>query len=1029
MKQLYQKINFSYNNRFILFLFVFTFFCSVAGSNLPFDVQQQQQILVEGRVVDENGIPMGGVNIIEKGTQNGTLSDFDGNFSINLTSGGTLELSFVGYETQEITNITTSTSSLEVQLEPGMALDEVVVVGYGTQVRRTLTSAISEVDGDQLVRRPVSSIEQALQGQLPGLTVRDRGGSPGNPDISMRVRGITTIGNNNPLFLVDGIEQRIWDINPQDIESITLLKDAASTAIYGSRAANGVILVTTKRGKSGEMRVNLNSTFSVQNTINHPKPMDTRNFMELQQQAWANSGTEYTYTPEYIDEYLAGMQSDPLRYPEAIPDWYDIVFSPAPQYDATLSVNGGNEIIRTNASLRYQDQQGMHATSGFKLYDFRINNNIKLGSRINVRADASYRNTFTEMPYSTFNVYRYLLHGGAILTVPKFPDGTYGLGTAGHNPLMYAEQLGYQRYYDNLFNGSVNAELEIINGLKFSTLLGVKSRFNSGKSFRNEFIVTDYFDPSRVLKTVSPNRLFETKSTDIEYTLNNLLTYDVSVADRHNIGALLGYSEIGTTNSVIGASRENFYNNDIQSINAGANDETRGNSGRDRESGLRSFFGRFNYNFEEKYMFELNGRYDGSSNFSRENQYAFFPSVSAAWRISEENFWGEGRTFSDLKIRGSWGETGNQAIPAYEFYPSMSLLDYTFGGNPAQGYILNSFVNEDLTWEVTTQTNIGLDAEFWRGKLTFSADYYEKITNDILLVLPIPTVIGQNPTFQNAGSIENKGWEFQTRYRGQMGDFSYSVSGNFNINKNKVLDLAGTGPYLSGSQTDNIGVTIRQVGLPMNAHWGYLTDGLFQTEEEISNSAVYRANTQPGDTKYVDLNGDGQITPDDMTFLGNNFPEQTYGANIDMNYKGFGLNLLFQGAAKFKTRLGGALIVNGNFEGFVHENMVGNYWTPENTDAIYPRPLKYDLTNYLVQDSFLLDGDYLKLKNVQLSYTLPGGVAERIGASRINISASVTNVFTISELNKWQLDPEVRGGRVDDHPQTSVKSLGLNLQF
>lgn len=551
--------------------------------------------------------PLSGVSVTVKGSTLGTTTDAEGAFTINIAqSDPVLIISLVGFATKEVD--AKGLTSVDVLLETAEnVLSDVVVVAYGTQKKTSLTSAVSDIKGKELTRRPVSSLGQALQGQIPGLTVLDRGGAPGDPNATfLRVRGMTTLGDNSPLTLVDGVEQRIWDINPNDIETVSVLKDAASTAIYGSRAANGVIIITTKRGQQGAVSVNFNSTVSIQRTINHPKPMDTRSYMELKAVAAANSNRTTIYTPEYIDAYMEGMKTDPLKYPVAIPDWYDAVFSPAPQYDANLSVSGGSKNSTTRFSLRYQDQQGIMATSGFKLYDLRINNTLRIGSKITVDADASYRRTNTILPWSVAGfvhpVYDNLLHGGGIFTVPKYPDGNYGLGTRGNNAVMYGEQGGSHVSNNNLVNGNIKGDWSILKGLKLSSQFGVKSAFNAFKGFQNAYTITDYFNPATVLKTVGPNRLIEERGDDILYTINNLLTYDAEIADGHNINSLLGYSQIGQKITSLGAGRQNFFNNDIQSINAGANDDTRSNYGRDVEFGLRSYFSRIDYNYKEKYL-------------------------------------------------------------------------------------------------------------------------------------------------------------------------------------------------------------------------------------------------------------------------------------------------------------------------------------------------------------------------------------------------------------------------------------------
>ena len=494
---------------------------------------------------------------------------------------------------------------------------------------------------------------------------------------------------------------------------------------------------------------------------------------------------------------------------------------------------------------------------------------------------------------------------------------------------------------------------------------------------------------------------------------------------------MLGYSQIGNTQTFLSAYRERFYNNDIGSIGQGANDGTKSNTGNDAEFGLRSYFGRINYDYDEKYLLEVNARYDGSSKFTGNKQYSVFPSFSAGWRVSKEKFWEPlERSVSDLKIRGSWGVTGNQSVDLYSYYAALTASGYNFGGTAVPGFRQTTLANTNLGWESTTQLDLGLDASFLRKRLNLTVDYYRKITSDILLNLEIPATIGLIASPQNAGTVENKGWEFSLNYRGtpSASGFSYNLGANLSINENMVTDLKGTGPYIAGSDIDPRYIIAK--GLPINTLWGFKTDGLFQSQQEIIEyGATYAANTKPGDVKYVDLNNDRKINADDMTAIGNSFPKYTYGFNSDFSYKNFELNILFQGAAKVDARLAGALAEMGNQEGFTHEIFTNNYWTPENTGARFPRPVKFDLRNVATSDRLVVNGAYLRLKNVQLAYKLPADLIKRVHLNRVRIYASATNIFTISKLNEWNLDPEIPSGRGVYYPQTALYTVGLNLGF
>ncbi|MDR6803451.1 TonB-linked SusC/RagA family outer membrane protein [Dyadobacter sp. BE34] len=1003
-----------------------------------------QNIIVKGTVTsaaDNGSLP--GVNIVIKNTLTGTSTDADGKFEINAPSNGTLVFSGIGYVTQEVTVNGRATIDIKLAADTKQ-LEEVVVVGYGTQKRNSMTNSVSQISGEAITKRPVSNIQQSMQGLMPGVTVLDQGGSPGKSNTNIRVRGITTfningsstsgydLGKNDALVIVDGIEQRLSDINPDDIESVSVLKDASSTAIYGSRATNGVILVTTKRAKGGKVQVDYNGYYAIQKSNNVPKMMGIEAYMREQVAAYTNAGLAVParFTEESIQAYVHATDREKYPMPNT---WFETMLRSAPQQNHTISVAGGTEVIRTRLSARFQDQQGVIAGYSNKIGEFRLNTDYTVSKRLRVSGDINYRyaralnptlnNSGPNPPQPLNNFFH-----GTLWAVPKYPDGTYGLSTQGNNPLMFNEIGGQSRQVTDYLAGYVKAEFDIAEGLTFSTQIAGRGTFTNQKNYTNAYTNTD--KNTNITKTVAINSLTEVRNTLREYTINNLLTYEKSFGS-HGLKALVGYSQIGNTQTFLSAYRERFYNNDIGSIGQGANDGTKSNSGNDAEYGLRSYFGRVNYDYKEKYLFEANGRYDGSSKFTGPKQYSFFPSFSAGWRISKENFWqGLEKTVNDLKLRGSWGITGNQSVDLYSYYSALTALGYSFGGTPVQGYRPTTLANTNLGWESTTQLDLGIDATFLNKRLTFTADYYRKLTDDILLNLDIPATIGLKAPPQNAGSVENKGWEFSLNYRGaaSTSGFRYTLGGNLSINENKVVDLKGTGPYITGSDIDPRYIIAK--GLPINTLWGYQTDGLFQTQQEITEyKATYAANTKPGDVKYVDRNGDKKINADDMTAIGNSFPKYTFGLNGDFSYKGFDLSILFQGAAKVDARLAGALAEMGNQEGFTHEIYTNNYWTPENPGARFPRPTKFDLRNVATSDRLVIDGSYLRLKNVQLAYNIPAEIVSKLRVSRIRVYTSATNLLTFSKLNEWNLDPEVPSGRAVYFPQTALYTFGLNLSF
>ena len=979
--------------------------------------------IIRGTVKDSQGNPLAGVSVIVKGTTKGTSTGTDGSFSIDANAGDILEFTIVGYEKKSVTVGQGNSISVVMEIEAAVG-NEVVVIGYGTQKKVSLTSAVSTIKGEDLQRRPVSNVQQALQGQVPGLTILDQGGSPGRSNTVVRVRGITTIGSNNPLVIVDGIEQQLDDINPTDIESISLLKDASSTAIYGSRAANGVLLITTKRAKSGKTILSYNGFYALQKANNKPEHMGLEDYMREQNVAFENVGSAPKFTEDQINEYISA--TDRYKYP--LPNtWFETMLRTAPQINNSISLSGGNKDFKGRLSLRYQDQEGIIANSDSKIYEVRANTDFRVSSKINISTDVNYRYNTDLSAASQFNVFNIMLHASQ-WTVPRYPDGTYGLSPQGRSPLVENELGGYSRIANDYIVGNIKGDWEITKGLKFTTQFAGNLTMLTGKNFLNSYEIRDFYHPEIVKKSVPINNLTETRNMVREYTLNNLLNYSTTIQENHDLEVLLGYSQIKNDGNNLSAFRQNFYNNDVQSIGQGINDATKSNDGNEYTWGLRSYFGRLNYAYKGKYLFEANGRYDGSSRFTEKNRYSFFPSFSGGWRISKEKFWsGLEDYINEFKIRGSWGKTGNQAVALYSYYPTLDLLNYSFSGLPVQGYTQLKMSNENLTWETTTQTDIGIDAQLLENKFSLSIDYYNKETDGILLVLPVPGTLGLQAAAQNAGIVTNKGWEFLAGIQDKFGQVGFDANLNFSINTNNVVSLEGTGPYITGSDVDPKFITGE--GYPINSFWGYKTDGLFQTQEEVDKSSTIAQGIKPGDVKYVDLNNDGKINAEDMTYLGPSFPKYNFGSAFNLSYKGLTINLLFQGAAKVYTRLSGALAEMGNQEGFTDAIYANNYWTSENPNARFPRPTKYSLLNIQSSDRMLIDGSYLRLKNIQLLYQIPSHVLRNIFIERLNVYVSGTNLLTFSKLNEWHLDPETMPGRANYYPQTALYTFGINAQF
>lgn len=977
---------------------------------------------ITGTVKNETAVGLSGVSVMVKGSEQGTVTDEEGRYQLTVPGNeALLVFSYVGYETKEVA--VGDKDIIDVTLVAvSSGLGEVVVIGYGTQRKVSLTSAVSQIKGEELQRRPVNSLQQSLQGQMPGLTVLDQGGSPGNANTTMRIRGITTLSNNNPLVIVDGIEQPLTDINPNDIESVSVLKDASSTAIYGSRAANGVVLITTRRAKAGKAVVSYNGFYAWQKSILEPQHMDIESYLRLQNMNYINAGSPAPYSEQDIQNYVHG---DRLQYPLPY-DWYNAMLKTAPQVNHSLSVSGGNENFRGRMSLRYQDQDGIIANTNAKISEIRVNTDLKVSPKINIATDLNYRHNNNVQPQNITEIFRLMMQN-AIWTVPKYPDGTYGAGPQGNNPLLLAEIGGTHVRRSDYIIGNVKGEWEILEGLKFTTQFGASLSSLNGKEFTATYEIRDRNDPTIIRRARAINSLQETRNTIREYTFNNLLNYSRDLGD-HSFNVLAGYSTIENKTSLLSAYRQGFYNNDIQAISQGTNDATKSNEGGESEWGLRSYFGRLNYSYDDKYLFEANARYDGSSRFTKNNRYSFFPSFSAGWRLSREKFW---ENLSDIvnefKIRGSWGKTGNQAVDLYTYFSALNLVTYTFNGLPVQGYVQQNMTSEDLTWETTTQVDIGMEGQLLNNKISFGVDYYNKRTSGILLVLPVPGTLGLQATPQNAGIVDNKGWEFTAGLRNQFGQFGLNVNMNFSMNRNKVIDLVGTGPYITGSDVDPR--YIIGEGYPINSFWGYKTAGLFQTQAEADNSPVFIRVAQPGDVNFVDLNNDKRIDVNDMTYIGSPFPKYTFGSSINLTYKAFTLNLLFQGASGMGVQLTRALVQSGTAEAFTHKIYKDNVWTPENPGARFPRSIKFETRNQVNSDRNVIDADYLRLKNVQLLYQLPSQLTRKVFIERMSVYVSGTNLLTFSNLNEWNLDPEAVSGWQNYYPQVSMLTVGVNVQF
>ncbi|HRP32381.1 MAG TPA: TonB-dependent receptor [Agriterribacter sp.] len=985
----------------------------------------QADFTITGKITDE-GTPLANVTVQVRGGSSGTRTDEQGAFNIRAAKGQVLVFSYVGYETREVVVRDQRTIILNLAKTEGNLLDDVVVVGYGTRKKANLTGAVATITSKQLDDRPITNVSSALQGTMSGVTVVNNTGQPGRDQGSLRIRGIGTLGNSDAMVVVDGMISDMNDVNPSDIESISVLKDAASASIYGSRASNGVILITTRKGKAGETRVHYNTYVGKQKATRLPDYVDSWQAATFYNEALQNEGKNARYTDEEIQKFRDG--SDPDNYSNT--DWLKLFYNGSGiQQNHYVDVVGGGEKVQTMLSLGYMSQDGIVENTGFSRYTSRFKISSKLASRLTVNGNFAYSYENFQEPTNP-----YIKNFGSVVwqinrigrNVPyKYSNGYYGYYDDG-NPMAWLESGSQTRNHTHNLNGIVDADLEIVNGLHFKPMLGYRLMLGRSKSFIKDIQYYNWRNGEPTFYQ-GPNSLTAFNDDNSVITLQALLQYDKTIG-RHDFRLLGGYSQEYTSYNYLRGYRKNFLNNSLSELDAGPIDGQQSN-GSSSEIALESVFGRLNYSFNERYLFEANIRYDGSSRFAKENRWGTFPSFSAGWRISEENFFLPLRNvFSELKVRGSWGKLGNQNLVGnYPYIPTIaSGQNYGFGGSIASGVAPVNGANTNIKWETTTSTDIGLDAVFLNGKINFTADYFVRNTDQVLLDIPVGSVYGFSPPVQNAGSVQNKGFEFDLGYHGQAKDFTYDIMANASFIKNTVTDLAGTDPIINGS-------TFMKVGLPINSFYGYQTEGIFQTQQQVDDHAEQSGgDIAPGDLMYKDQNKDNVIDGADRVYLGTYFPKVTYGVNIAVGWKGFDLSVLLQGAAGVKG------FVEGEVLGLVSDkygkptSIYKDHWTADRPTDKFPRLWSSNTQNDAAANpsSFWIRGSgYMRVKNIQFGYTFNGKWLGRAGIQKLKVYYSGQNTFTFSNFYKW-IDPEAPAAESGwTHPQVLVNTIGLNLTF
>ena len=971
---------------------------------------QSNTIAVKGKVMAD-GEPVIGATVLVKGVSTGTATDMDGNFSLNVASKAVLVVSSIGYETQEVP--VNGRQFINVVLKSDVvALKDVVVVGYGVQKKVNLTGAVSSVSTDELEGKPISNVLEAMQGTTPGLVIQQGSSTPGSVP-SINIRGLNTMNNNDPLVIIDGIEGSLANLNPADIEQISILKDASSTAIYGSRASNGVVLVTTKKGKAGKVEISYDFMYGVQQPTSLPKIADSWVYAELYNEAAVNSGRAAKFTPEQIAQYRNGGPNV---------NWVKELYNRnSPQSSHNVSMTGGNDQLSYMASLGYLDQSSMFKGPdyGYKRYNARLNVSHKVTNNFTLNLTSQFaRNDIKEHAYWTEWIIEQANRMPPIYPI-KNEDGSYNYPAGSNsNGLQRLEEGGYRQNVNDELLGTIQAEWEVYKGLKLIGSAGGRVWNNKLHENRKAFEGTGDTE----------NKLTEQFYRSKNITTNLMVTYNTKIG-KHSIGGLLGYAYEGFSEKQFSTSRlteDSKYDIFVGDLSG----DKVSNTGSGSDWAIYSGFARATYNYDEKYLLEFNIRNDYSSYFAKGNRSGVFPSFSAGWRISEEKFWSVLKPYvPSLKIRGSWGLVGNNRIGAYQYMQTVSVTNgISFGDKLAQTATFAS-TNPDLKWETTRMANIGFELGLLNNDLNITFDCFNNRTKDILVNLPVPGLFGNGAPIQNAGKVETRGWELSVNYRLKTGPVVHNFAGNISDSFNEVIDTRGT-EIIGGSDVQ----TIIKEGYPLYSYYAYRSDGFFQNEEECQKGPHLEGITpKPGDIRYLDKNGDGVIKPDDDRFIvGNDFPRYTFGFTYGLEYKGFDFSMMWQGVGRRNKWMRGESVeaFHNNNEGPVMD-FHQDRWTPNNPDATYPRLTMgaESANNAAKSDFWIQDAKYLRLKNAQIGYTFPQQWMKKLYVKNLRIFASVQNPLTFTKM-KGGWDPEYTGdGSGRAYPVARVYSFGLNVKF
>ena len=972
-----------------------------------------QQITVQGVVKDQTGETVIGASVMEKGTTNGTITGIDGDFSLNMSSNGTLVVSFVGYKTQEVQ--VKGQKQLQVVLsEDAEMLDEVVVIGYGTMKKSDLTGAVSSIGNKDIKDSPVSNLGQAIQGKISGVQIVDAG-KPGD-NVSIKIRGLGSINNCDPLVVIDGVptDLGLSSLNMADVERLDVLKDASATAIYGSRGANGVVMITTKRGTEGKGKLAVSANYSFQNATNVPSLLNAAQYAELSNDMMVNSGRNPN--PEWANPSELGAGTD----------WMDELLRTGVMQNYTVSYSGGNEKSHYYVSGGFLDQSGIVKSVNYRRFTFQSNSDaqvlkwLKFSNNITFSADTKKS--------GSYNI------GDALKALPIYPvkneDGSWS-GPDGNsewygstrNPIGPTELNKSQSDGYN-FLANLTAELTFTKWLKFKSTFGYDAKF--------WFI--DNFTPKYNWKPTPTEETSRYKSDNKSFTYlwDNYFLFDHTFAEKHRVGLMAGMSAQWNTNDYLNAQKNVFMFDNVHEMDNG--EEMYAIGGNETEWALLSYMARVNYSYEDRYLLTATIRRDGSSRFGKKHRWGTFPSVSVAWRASQEKWFPKNDYINDLKVRAGYGVTGSQAsVGNYSYLASYNTSVYPFGissGNQT-ALVSSTLANPYIHWEEVAQTNIGFDASLFNSRVMFSFDAYLKETRDMLVKASIPITSGfedTTTTYTNAGKVRNQGIEMSLHTINLTGELGWETNLTATYNKNKIKDLNSDVPYYI-NQINNSYVTMLAKDYPINVFYGYVTDGIFQNQSEVNTHAV-QPGAEPGDIRFRDLNNDGVINDSDRTVIGNPNPSWLFSMNNSLSYKGFELSVFLQGIAGNKIYNANNIDNTGMAAAYNQTTDVLKRWQGEGTSNSMPRAVFGDPNqNTRVSDRFVENGSYLRLKNITLSYTFPKQWLQKAQIENARLSLSCENVATITGYSGF--DPEVGINGIDQnrYPISRTFSLGLNFNF